>query len=332
MKPSERRTIIVGIFIFVGLVVLMVGVLAIGKMNKSFTKKIAVTAIFDDVGGLQQGNNIWYSGVKIGAVKNIKLIDSARVEVEMRIEKDAQFLIRKDARAKIASDGLIGNRIVMIYGGSYGAAPVESGDSLYVEHAIKSEDMMNTLQESNKNLLSITGNLKAVTERLAAGQGSIGKLLTNDTFATRLQYTAGSLQAASADIRALASNLSDYSSKFNTKGSLANELVTDTSLFRTLQAASVRVHEASSNARELTENLKQVSYKLKDSSNLAGVIFNDEQTAGNLRLMVDNMRQGAEKFNDDMEALQHNFLLRGFFRKRAKRQQQQQKEVSFKNP
>jgi phospholipid/cholesterol/gamma-HCH transport system substrate-binding protein len=334
-KDQTKKTVVVGIFIFLGLCIFIAGVLVLGSQRKTFKKSFTVTAVFNDVSGLLNGNNVWFSGVKIGTVKNIKLIDSAQVEVEMRIEKEAQTMIKKDAKARIASDGLIGNRIVMIYGGTYAAEPVETGDTLYVENAIKSEDMMNTLQESNKNLLSITGNLKAITERLAEGQGSIGKLLTNDTFATRLQYTAGSLQAASADIRALASNLSDYTTKFNTKGSLANELVTDTSLFRTLQSASVRVKEASSNARELTENLKQVSYKLKYSSNLAGVVFNDEQTAGNLRLMVDNLRQGAEKFNDDMEALQHNFLLRGFFRKRAKRQQQEQqqeqKTVSFKN-
>src|SRR5690242_16055757 len=149
-KVQTKRTVIVGIFIFLGVCIFIAGVLVLGSQRKTFKKSFTVIAVFNDVSGLLNGNNVWFSGVKIGTVKNIKLIDSARVEVEMRIEKDAQSMIKKDARAKIASDGLIGNRIVMIYGGTYAAVPVETGDTLFVENAIKSEDMMNTLQESNK--------------------------------------------------------------------------------------------------------------------------------------------------------------------------------------
>jgi phospholipid/cholesterol/gamma-HCH transport system substrate-binding protein len=320
-KTQNKRTVIVGIFIFLGVIILIAGVLILGGKKKTFKKAFTVTAIFNDVNGLLDGNNVWFSGVKIGAVKNLKLIDSARVEVEMRIESSSRHLIRKDAKAKIASDGLIGNRIITIYGGTYKMPAVQPGDTLWVEQSKSNEEMMNTLQTSNNNLLSITDNLRSITEKLAAGQGSIGKLLTNDTFASYLQITAGSLQDASADIKVLASNLSGYSAKFQTKGVLANDLVTDTSLFNTLRSASVMVQEASVNARELTENLKNVSYRLKDSSNLAGVVFHDSLTANNMRVMVDNLRQGAQKFNEDMEALQHNFLFRGFFRKKAKRMQ-----------
>ena len=86
----------------------------------------------------------------------------------------------------------------------------------------------------------------------------------------------------------------------------------------------MQIQEASQNAKELTNNLNDVSYKLKDSSNLAGVLLHDQQSAANLRVTVENLQSGTKKFDEDMEALQHNFLFRGFFRKRAKQQQQQQ--------
>ena len=278
-------------------------------------------AIFKDVNGLLDGNNVWFSGVKVGTVKKIQLTDSARVEVEMRIDEELQRLIHKDAKAKIASDGLIGNRIIIIYGGTAEMPVVNSGDTLSVEKSLNTEAMMSTLHESNNNLLAITGNLKLISERLAGGQGSIGKLLVNDTMANHLQSTASTLQYASADIKKLTSNIADYTSKFQTKGALANELVSDTSFFKTLKAASLQIQEAASNAKELTDNLKTVSYNLKDSSNMAGVVFHDKQTAENLRLAVENLRAGTKKFDEDMEALQHNFLFRGFFRKKAKRAQ-----------
>lgn len=54
---------------------------------------------------------------------------------------------------------------------------------------------------------------------------------------------------------------------------------------------------------------------------MAGVVFNDKEVADNLRIAVENLRAGTKKFDEDMEALQHNFLFRGFFRKKAKRAQ-----------
>jgi phospholipid/cholesterol/gamma-HCH transport system substrate-binding protein len=325
MKAAQtKRTTIVGIFIFTGILIFISGVLVLGGQKKTFKKTVTVNAIFNDVNGLLDGNNVWFSGVKVGTVKKMGLTDSARVAVEMKIEKQSQHLIRKDARAKIASDGLIGNKIVIIYGGTYETPAVKSGDTLFVEKPLNTEAMMNTLQESNKNLLAITGNFKLISDRLADGQGTIGKLLSNDTMANHLQSTAVTLKEASANIQMLTSDLADYSSKLQTKGALANELVTDTSFFKTLKAASLQIQEASLNAKELTGNLKDVSYKLKDSNNLAGVAFHDMQAADNLRLTVENFRSGAEKFNENMEALQHNFLFRGFFRRRAKQQKQQQ--------
>jgi phospholipid/cholesterol/gamma-HCH transport system substrate-binding protein len=87
----------------------------------------------------------------------------------------------------------------------------------------------------------------------------------------------------------------------------------------------LQIQEASENAKELTDNLKAVSYNLKDSSNLAGVLFNDKEAAANLKITVENLQSGTKKFDEDMEALQHNFLFRGFFRKRAKQQEKQTK-------
>jgi phospholipid/cholesterol/gamma-HCH transport system substrate-binding protein len=241
----------------------------------------------------------------------------------MRIEKQSEDFIRKDSKAKIGSDGLIGNKIVVIYGGTHAVPAVESGDTLPTEVPINSAEMMTTLQESNKNLSAITSDFKVVSRRLADGEGTVGKLLTDDSMARQLAAMTATLQMASSNIQLLTSNLADYTSKLQKQGSLTNGLVNDTVLFAHLKAASLQIQEASRNAKELTDNLNEVSYKLKDSSNLAGVVLHDQATADNLRATVDNLKSGTKKFDEDMEALQHNFLFRGFFKKRAKQQQQQ---------
>ena len=155
-EVQNKRAIVVGIFIFFGIAILMAGILVLGGQRKTFEKTITLNAIFNDVGGLQKGNNIWFSGLKVGTVKRLKLLSQTQVEVEMRIEKHAEDFIRKDSKAKIGSDGLIGNRIVIVYGGSPNVPPVKAGDTLQTEVPINSAQMMNTLQESNKNLSAIT--------------------------------------------------------------------------------------------------------------------------------------------------------------------------------
>jgi phospholipid/cholesterol/gamma-HCH transport system substrate-binding protein len=323
MKPVQtKRAVIVGIFIIIGIAILIAGIFTVGGKRKTFTKTISLVAVFDNVNGLQTGNNVWFSGVKVGIVKKVDLIKSAEVEVLMNIEQKSQKFIHKDVKAKIASDGLIGNKIVVIYGGTSQAPTVADGDRLAVEKPLSTEDMMNTLQANNRNLLDITTDFRLISRRLAEGQGTVGKLLTDDDLMKQLQATAATLQTASANIKNLTSNVSDYTAKLQTKGALANDLVTDTTFFKTLQASASQIQEASRNAKELTNNLKAVSYNLKDSSNVAGVLFNDKAAAANLKTTVENLQSGTKKFDEDMEALQHNFLFRGFFRKRAKQQKQ----------
>jgi phospholipid/cholesterol/gamma-HCH transport system substrate-binding protein len=329
MKAIQgKRAVIVGIFILIGVGIFMAAIITLGGQKKTFTKGILVKAVFDNVNGLQAGNNIWFSGVKIGTIKKMQLTPNARVIVYMTIEQKSKGFIHEDAKAKIGSDGLIGNKIVIIYGGTETAPVVKADDVLQVQAALNNEEVMNTLQENNKNLLEITTDFKQVSRRLADGQGTVGKLLTDDSLMNQLQSTAVTLQKASANLQLLTSNVADYTAKLQTKGVLANDLVSDTSLFKSLRSTAAQIQEASDNAKELTDNLKAVSQKINDSSNTLGVLLHDQQAGTDLRTTVQNLQSGTHKFDEDMEALQHNFLFRGFFRKRAKQEkQQQQKEV-----
>lgn len=109
-----------------------------------------VTALFDDVSGLQVGNNIWFSGVKIGIVNKLLFYSKSKVAVTMKIDIKSQQYIRKDAtNFKIGTDGLIGNKILVIYGGTSSSNEVNEGDTLGVEKTFSSDDMINMLQENN---------------------------------------------------------------------------------------------------------------------------------------------------------------------------------------
>ena len=328
---QNKRAVIVGVFILIGVAIFLAAIVTLGGQKKTFTKGIQVSAVFDNVNGLQAGNNIWFSGVKVGTVKKLQLTNNTRVVVYMVIDDKSKEFIHEDAKAKIGSDGLIGNKIVILYAGTPTAPVIKRNDVLKVETALSNEEVMNTLQENNKNLLAITSDFKMISRRLADGQGTMGKLLTDDTLMSQLQVTATTLQRASLNMQLITSNVADYTAKLQTKGVLASELVSDTSLFKTLRASVAQIQDASNNARELTNNLKVVAQKINDSSNTVGILMNDQQVANNLRATVENLQSGTQKFDEDMEALQHNFLFRGFFRKKAKQESQQQKKEVANN-
>lgn len=327
-QASNKKAVIVGIFIFLGLAILVAGVLTLGGQKNTFQKKITVKAIFDDVGGLQVGNNVWFSGVKIGTIKKMTFRGTSQVEVIMNIDKKDQQYIRKDAKAKISSEGFIGNKLVVIYGGTMGAQQVEDGDLLGVEKGLSTDEMLATLQQNNKNLLDITNDFKVISKRLIDGEGSVGKLLTDETLVNNLEVTVAGLKQASANAQRLTASISDYASKLQSEGSLTNDLVTDTIIFGRLKTAVAQLQQTTKTATEVANNFKEVSAKVNSNNSPIGVMLNDPQAAADLKETLANLNAGTEKLDENMEALQHNFLLRGFFKKKAKAEAKAAKEAA----
>jgi phospholipid/cholesterol/gamma-HCH transport system substrate-binding protein len=315
----------VGIFILIGIIILIVGILTLGGQRKSFVKAISVSSIFDDVGGLQKGNNVWFSGVKIGTVKRLHFSGDSKVEIDMNIDDASKIYIHKDARARISTDGLIGNKIIVIYGGSAKAEAVEDGDRLIADKPLNTDEMMATLQENNKNLIGITGDFKVIGKRLVDGKGTIGALLADSVMSKKMNLTINNLYTISNNLKRASENsttvvksFSDYAAKLQTPGSLSNELVTDTVVFNKLKTVMTQLQQAASDANTITANLKQTTGELNNKNKPIGMLINDDKTAAQLGVIINNLSTSTSKLDENMEALQHNFLLRGFFRKKAK--------------
>ncbi len=306
-----------GIFLFISLLILSMGILTIGRLRNSFVSKFNVYCIFDQVGGLQKGNNIWLSGVKIGTIGDIRFYGKSQVEVTMRIDHAAQQYVKKDAKAKISTDGFIGNKIVVISVGSDNSPCVAEGDTLVFEKALSTDDMMITLQENNKNLVSITGDFKEISRKIREGEGTVGKLLTDEALYNSVGEAITELKKAAANAEQLTASLSEFSAKINQKGSLTNDIATDTVVFAKLRSTIAELNTIAAAATAITTDLKKATGALGTSSNPAGVLLSDEAAAADLKSTIKNLESSSRKLNEDLEALQHNFLLRGYFRKKA---------------
>lgn len=314
-ESPNKHDALVGLFIFIGLAFLLGGILIVGNLHETFNRKMRVVSLFEDVGGLQRGNNVWLSGVKIGTVSNLGFYGKSQVKVSMNIEKKAQKYIPKDAKVKLSNDGLIGNKILVIYGGTENTIVIEEGDTLGVEKTFTSEDMINTLQENNKNLMAITSDFKIISKKLAAGEGTIGKLLHDSSVYMNIKGATVSLQNATLKADQLIGSLATFSSGLNKKGTLANEMTTDTIVFNSVKASVLKLQQMADTASLLVTNLKIAE---SSPNSTIGILLHDEQTGADLKKTIKNLESGSLKLDEDLEAAQQNFLLRGFFKKKAK--------------
>lgn len=314
-ESPKKRAVIVGSFVFIGLIFFLGAILMVGNLRETFKNKMEIVAHFDEVNGLKKGNNIWFSGVKIGIVNNLNFYGKSQVEVSMKISTSAKQYIRKDAKVKISSDGLIGNKILVIYGGTELAGEVIEGDTLGVEKTFSSEDMINTLQENNKNVLVITNELKTISSRLSAGEGTLGKLLIDNSIYENINAATESLKNTSVKAQQLVSSLVIFSSGLNKKGTLANELTTDTVVFNSVKASVKQLQQMADTATLFITNLKQAGSNPKTS---IGVMLYDEESGTRLKETIKNLESSSKKLDEDLEAAQHNFLLKGYFKKKEK--------------
>lgn len=311
----NKRAVVVGVFVFVGLLFFLAGILLVGNLHETFTDKMEVVSHFDEVNGLQKGNNVWFSGVKIGVVSSMEFYGKSQVQVGLKIDRKAQKYIREDAMVKISSDGLIGNKILVIYGGTDAAPEIQEGDTLKVEKTFSSEDMINTAQENNKNILAITNDVKVITKKLAAGEGSIGKLLDDSLMYTNINASIVSLQKATAKAEQMVGSLATFSSGLNKKGTLANELTTDTVVFKSVKASVLQMQQMADTASVFIASLKQAA---GNQNTTIGVLLHDEESGARLKEAIKNLESSSVKLDEDLEAAQHNFLLKGYFKKQAK--------------
>jgi phospholipid/cholesterol/gamma-HCH transport system substrate-binding protein len=319
-KTNNKKAITVGVFLFLGIVIFLVGVFTLGGQKKTFTKSFTINVVFDDIQGLKVGNNVWFSGVKVGTIKKIQFYGTSQVQVFLSVEEAAHQYIHKNAKATISSDGLIGNKIIVVDGGTPKFPFIEDGDQITVNTALSTDDIMKTLQVNNKNLVDITTDFKLLAGNMIEGKGTVGALLTDDQIAKNFKSIVSNLQNTTAEANIMITELNQFSNKLNTKGGLADKMLTDTAVFNKLQASVNDLQKTTKSAAVLTENLNAASKKLNNTDNALGVLLNDPQAAEQVKTTIKNLETSSKKLDENLEALQHNFLLRGFFKKKAKEQ------------
>jgi len=200
MKTSGGLKWKLGLFIVVGLVLLVFGLFFIGKQKNLFVSVFQLKAVFNNVSGLKVGNNVRFGGIAVGTVDGIQLLNDTSVQVNMNIKSEVRRFIKQDASASIGSDGLVGDRVVLISPGSMNREPVKDNETLVSHAPVETEQIMAGLKASADNAAIITQQLAEVAYKVNHGHGIIARLLGDSSMGNNLNATMVNLKKGSAGL------------------------------------------------------------------------------------------------------------------------------------
>ena len=194
---SEKFKVRLGIFVAGGLALFVLAIFIIGKQKNLFNPVYKLSSTFYNVSGLQVGNNIRFSGINVGTVDNISIINDSTVRVDMLIRKDVKQFIKTDCEVAIGSEGLIGDRLLIITQGSTEASLAMEGQQLSSKEPVETDAIMASLQVTAGNAEIISEQLAEIMTKINGGSGTLGRLIQDSTIAKNLDQTIVNLKKSS---------------------------------------------------------------------------------------------------------------------------------------
>ncbi|MCC5935060.1 MAG: MCE family protein, partial [Balneolales bacterium] len=188
-----------GIFLVFGLLIFMIIIFFVGKQQNLFNPVFQITTDFQNVSGLLVGKNVRYSGINVGIVDNIAIINDSTVQVSFFVQRNVQEFIKADSKASIGSEGIIGDRVLVITQGTSGAPTVRDGQHIASQEPVETDEIMQSLQASAYSAQIITNQLSEILTFVNSGEGSVGRMIFDETIADNMAQTIDNFKKSSED-------------------------------------------------------------------------------------------------------------------------------------
>lgn len=210
MRTTSSQKIKIGVFTIIGFVILLLAVFFIGNQKSLFNSTFSVYGTFKNVNGLTVGNNVRFAGINVGVVESINIVTDSSVRVDLSLNKSVKKFIKKDSRMSIGSDGLMGDKLVVIApGGVNSTEEVGEGNELASVNPMDVDRVFNKLVRVADNAEVLTSNLADIVAKVNNGKGSIGRLLNNDKIARDLEGTVRQAQTTMKGVHATTATLNE---------------------------------------------------------------------------------------------------------------------------
>jgi phospholipid/cholesterol/gamma-HCH transport system substrate-binding protein len=284
--------VLVGFFMFMILIALGVFTIVLSRQN-FLQKRYPVEIRFDEISGLREGDHVFLRGTKVGAVK-ATVLDNDHVLV--RADLDVPVKFREGYKVEVVSSSMLGGKLLKIYEGPHGAPPVPEEAEIFGTRPI------DILEE----LATAVASIKEMTSQVAAGEGTLGKLIRDDTLYNQLegimnnvhqisdrlaagQGTLGKLlsedDAFYQDLSASAANIRSITAKIDSGEGMLGKLLSEDEPF---------YHDLSASAA----NIRSITEKIDSGEGTLGKLISDEEIyveakklLGEVRAAIDDMRE-----------------------------------------
>ncbi len=300
---SQNFKIRLGLFVVAGLALFVIAIFIIGKQKNLFNPVFKLSTTFYNVSGLQVGNNIRFSGINVGTVDNISIIDGRTVRVDMMIRKEIKQFIKSDCKVAVGSEGLIGDRLLIITQGS-ADAPLASDDKLLSStEPVETDAIIASLQVTATHAEVITQQLAVVMLKINSGRGTLGRLIHDSIIAQNINKTIANFEQTSKGLD-------------QTIEATKNDIGV---IMKSFQATA-------GNTEASTKQLEDIMLRINSGHGTIGRLIHDTITSENIDQTILNLKNSSKSLDENMEALKHNFLFRGYFKKKAKEEEKEKVE------
>ena len=305
--PRQAR---LGLVVLVGLISLIGFLFVIASQANLLADTFGVRATFNQVAGLKEGAGVFYNGISVGRVDAVRLprAPGDPITVVMSVDEDARPLIREDSRALIQTDGLVGNVIVSLTDGSANRPQVADGGQIQGVDPFALSEVSDRLFASVSRFDSVTVQLAGIMSDVRTGEGTLGRFLYDEqlydnTVATTEEFQA-TLRTFTARADALVSVAENASrgvdqilAKVNTGDGTVARFLNEDDVYTTFLATAGQLQEGAAQLQTVSADIRAITDRFNQAAGWASL--------------------GAFRFSENMEALKHNFLFRGYFEDRG---------------
>lgn len=299
-----------GVFIFIATVIFVVVIFVIGNKESLFTDTIKVRSYFTNVEGLKTGAPVRLSGMNIGSVSDVALVDdtTGRVEVIMRIERKSRHLVRLNSEASIETEGLVGKKIVTVTPGSPDLEEVSDGSLIKSKDPVMLSQIIEETEGMTEYLKNLTKDLSEIVAKVNRGKGTLGKVINDDELYYASVNLTKTADTSLTDMYVKLNNITDFITGL---GSTVEDIVAN------LDRSIVQIDSTAKGINNLVGRVER-------GEGVLGALIADRSSYDSIKTAINDLvttakytKKGAEGFMENMEALKHNWLFKSYFEERG---------------
>ncbi len=274
MKKTNLSRARVGFLIFVGVLAFTVGIFFVGQKSQLFSSVFFVQVNFANVEGVKPGASVMLSGYSVGTVYDITLTPQAdSIRLLLRIDEGVRQFIKTDSKAEIKQEGLVGNKFVSVSIGSPKASVLRDYGFIHGVPPFALSSIADNFISIADTVKQVTGELYVLLNRLNNGEGTIGRLFTDDEVYQNLVNITAQTEEG---LRRTNQQLDKLS------GLLSNSV-------KTLDAIAIKADTAMDNTVRMTENAASILHKVDEGQGTLGLLMNDRALYDSLVMFLTSM-------------------------------------------